>query len=185
MVCGNGKRGRESPEKYEVENRETMRKMKALANILSFTFILFLPAVGLSQTTTAKIEDLGWIAGCWESSDKGVLISEQWMKPAGGMMMGMGRTVKSGKTTTFEFVRIVQDASGIAYVAKPAENATETPFKLVKWSAAEAIFENVEHDFPQRVIYRRSGDKLLPRIEGTVGGKLKGIDFPMTRVDCN
>lgn len=164
-----------------------MKKIKTLIITLSVTILLLLPAVIRSQSLTAKIEDLGWIAGCWESGnkEKNLLISEQWMKPAGGTMIGMGRTVKDGKTVAFEFLRLAPDASGIAYIAKPSENTTETAFKLVKSGAMEATFENLEHDFPQRIIYRRNGDNLVARIEGTMSGKLKGIDFQMTKTGCN
>jgi hypothetical protein len=51
--------------------------------------------------------------------------------------------------------------------------------------AGEVVFENLQHDFPQRIIYRSlSGDRLAARIEGVRGGLLKGIDYPMKRVNC-
>jgi len=102
------------------------------------------------------------------------------------MMIGMGRTIKSGKAVDWEFMRIEERGTDIFYLAKPKENAGETPFKLIRSSAAEAVFENPEHDFPQRVIYRlaKSGN-LEARIEGTTSdGKAKGIDFPMDRKKC-
>ena len=102
------------------------------------------------------------------------------------MMIGMGRTIKGGKAVDWEFMRIEQRGKDLYYLAKPKENAAETPFKLIRSSASEAVFENPEHDFPQRVIYRlaKSGN-LEARIEGTASdGKVKGIDFPMDRKKC-
>ena len=53
-------------------------------------------------------------------------------------------------------------------------------------SANELIFENPQHDFPQRVIYRLQTDgSLLGRIEGVSKGKEKAVDFPMTRAGCD
>ena len=72
----------------------------------------------------------------------------------------------------------------VFYVAKPSQNAAETFFKLVKSSPNEAIFENPEHDFPQRIIYRRSGDKITARIEGTNNGKPAAMDYPFTKAAC-
>ena len=140
------------------------------------------------QTTTYRIASLEWLSGCWESRNdaKQLVLSEQWMKPGGGMMIGMGRTVKSGKVVDWEFMRIEQRGTDVYYLAKPKENAGETPFKLIRSSPSEAVFENLEHDFPQRVIYRlaKSG-KLEARIEGTESnGNVKGIDFPMDRQKC-
>src|SRR5262245_7942557 len=86
-----------------------------------------------------KIDDLNWIAGCWEVNrpERKSVIAEQWMSPSGGAMIGMGRTVRDGKMTEFEFLRIVDDGTAINYIAKPSANKDETPFKLVKWSAGE------------------------------------------------
>jgi Protein of unknown function (DUF2442) len=49
----------------------------------------------------------------------------------------------------------------------------------------EVVFENLEHDFPQRVIYKLDGDGVLrASIEGLQKGQLKTIEFPMRKVDC-
>jgi hypothetical protein len=45
--------------------------------------------------------------------------------------------------------------------------------------------ENLEHDFPQRVIYQRRGaDSLVARIEGTTPSGSRSVDYPMRRVRC-
>ena len=41
---------------------------------------------------------------------------------------------------------------------------------------------NLAHDFPQRVIYRRDGERLAARIEGTVGGQARGKEWVFQRV---
>jgi hypothetical protein len=147
---------------------------------------LSLCSIASAQSSMSKIEDFGWLAGCWEFNDaaKNRIVSEQWMKPAGQMMLGMGRTVKGGKTTGFEFTRIVERPGGIFYIAKPAENTEETEFRLIRNANNEAVFENPAHDFPQRVIYRRTKDGLSARVEGKIGDNLKGIDYPYSRAAC-
>ena len=99
-------------------------------------------------------------------------------------MLGMSRTVKNGKTTGFEFLRIVEDESGIHYISRPSQNKEETSFKLTKSDAREVVFENPTHDFPQRIIYRLEKTNLFARIEGKNNGKFMGIDFPMTKAKC-
>ena len=48
------------------------------------------------------------------------------------------------------------------------------------------VFENPQHDFPQRIIYRLEKDgSLLARIEGVNQGREKGINFPMKRAKCD
>ena len=154
--------------------------------LLTAVFILAVPSDTVAQNGKATLGDLSWLGGCWEMNlpDKQLLITELWMKPAGGMMIGAGRTVKNGRAVDHEFLRIVEEPDGIYYVAKPTANKEETRFKLIKSLSGEIVFENPTHDFPQRVMYKLSGDKLTGRIEGTKDGKTRGIDFPYTRVKC-
>jgi len=128
----------------------------------------------------------GWMQGCWQATGAEAGSGEQWTSAAGGTMLGMSKTVKGGKTVEFEFVRIAEVEPGkLAYIAQPS-GAAPTTFSLLRHSDTEFVFENLGHDFPQRVMYRRAGDKLLhARIEGSVKGKHKGIDFPMQRVACD
>lgn len=154
----------------------------SVKSIFTVLFVVCSAAMVYGQS----IDDLKWLSGCWESNDaeKELLITEQWMRPAGGMMIGAGRTVKGGKAVDYEFLRIIEDAGSIFYVAKPTANKEETRFKLIKATANEIVFENPAHDFPQRVMYRLEAEKLLARIEGTQNGKIRGVDFPMTRAKC-
>jgi hypothetical protein len=70
-------------------------------------------------------------------------------------------------------------------VAKPSGQA-EASFKLVKYENQEAVFENPQHDFPQRIIYKLEKDgSLAAAIEGMSKGQLKRIGFPMRRAKCD
>ena len=148
--------------------------------------ILVISSAAIAQTPKPTINDLSWLSGCWEANRKGREISEQWMKPSGRMMLGMGRTVADGKTVEFEFLQIREDSDGaIQYVAKPS-GQPEAAFKLIKLQNREAIFENADHDFPQRIIYRlQPAGSLFARIEGKLQGQIRGIDYPMTRGRCD
>jgi len=150
--------------------------------------LFFSTAIGCfgQANPITSIADLDGMSGCWERNDKakGLVITEQWMSPAGTSIIGMGRTVKNGKTVGFEYMRIEQKSDGIFFIAKPSENKEETAFKLKSSTLNEAVFENPEHDFPQRVIYKLLGNKMIGRIEGNQDGKFLGIDFPMEKVRC-
>lgn len=151
---------------------------------LSFVFMLMC-SQALAQEAKPAVGDLAFMTGCWELNVKssGMVISEHWMKPAGGSLIGMSRTVKGDKTVGFEFLRIAEKPDGVFYIARPSEAKEETAFKLVKTAKGEAVFENLAHDFPQRIIYRSDKtDSLFARIES--GDKKKGMDIPMTRANC-
>lgn len=101
------------------------------------------------------------------------------------MMLSTSQTVKGSKTISFEFLRIIENETGIYYISKPSENKEETAFKLIKFNNNEVVFENPEHDFPQRIIYKlEKGTSLFARIEGKKNGKEMGINFPMNRTKC-
>ena len=142
----------------------------------------------LAQEAKPTLQSVAFISGCWEINipERKRLTTEQWMSPVGNAMIGMSRTIRADKMSGFEHLRIVLDDTGIYYFSKPSENKEETQFKLVKWAANDVTFENPTHDFPQRIIYKLvSPTTLTARIEGTMNGKMNGIDFPMTRAKCS
>jgi hypothetical protein len=147
---------------------------------------MLMTSIVFCQHLSTGLDSLAWLAGCWEATAAGRIVSEQWMKPLGNMMMGMSRTVKNGRTIAYEQIRLVRSEDGlIRYVAHPS-GQNETAFTLVHTGDRLAVFENFGHDFPTRIIYRRiSSDSLLARIEGTVNGKPRTADFVYARADCD
>jgi len=147
--------------------------------------VLLWCGIAPAQEKKTTIADFAWLAGCWDGSGGGRESLEQWMKPSGQTMLGMSRTVANGKTVAYEFIQLREQDGDLFYVAKPSGQA-EASFKLVKSGNQEAVFENPQHDFPQRIIYRLEKDgSLSAAIEGMSKGKLKHIDFPMKRAKCD
>ena len=137
----------------------------------------------LLLTAAADINQLGWIAGCHVMETPRIKIEEQWMKPDGGMMLGINRTIRGGKAVAHEFLRIDAKDGAVIYTGLVGTKG-ETPFKLTTQTETEVIFENPTHDFPQRIIYRKTADGIVARIDGTVNGKERHEDFPMKSVPC-
>ena len=130
------------------------------------------------------IERLAWISGCWEFTAGERTVEEQWMAPRGNAMIGMSRTVRGGRLVAWETVLLREDSTGaITYNAFPSGQAPAV-FPAVEVSDSHAVFANPSHDFPQRIIYRRRGDTLAARVEGTIGGAARGSDFPYLRAPC-
>jgi hypothetical protein len=160
-------------------------KRFALATALSLSLLVSTAhAVEPLGAPPATIGDLSWLAGCWDLLDADPGSEEVWLAPAGGVMLGVARTVRHGKTVAWEVLQIRETEPGrIVLIAKP-HNQPEAVFDLAAREATAATFENAAHDFPQRILYRRDGDRLVGRIEGTEGNETKGFDFPMQRRDC-
>ena len=146
------------------------------------TSLLMVPALLLGDSGPV-IGDLSWMTGCWEGMQGQRKIEEHWTKPSGQTLLGMSRTVIQDKTVAFEFMRIHRDDSGFLFTAQPS-GQKEASFRLKQATADGVTFENPEHDFPQRIIYRREPGGLFARIEGKRNGQERGMDFPMKRTPC-
>jgi hypothetical protein len=149
-------------------------------------------AVGSSPVGTstpvgaADLSHLTWLEGCWASATGEAGTGEFWLPLAGGTLLGVSRTVHDGKTTAHEFMQIRALPDGrVAFIGQPSGQAS-TAFPAVSISATEVVFANPAHDFPQRITYRLEEEqKLLARIDGPVGGKLRVIDFRFIRTPCD
>jgi hypothetical protein len=139
---------------------------------LALLFALSGPGYGGSA-----IDRVGWISGSWKLDDGSRTIHEVWMVPLGGTMLGMSRTVKNGKTTEFEYVRIEEREGVLVYVANPS-GQKPAEFRQLELTDSLIVFSDPAHDFPQRIRYERKADgSLLARIEGEIGGKSRSVDF--------
>ena len=125
-----------------------------------------------------------WMAGCWSGQSGPMTFEEQWTRPVSGSMMGMSRVLKAGRVAFSEFMRIDTKDGALVYTPRIGSKQAPVEFRLKSQSDSEVVFENPVHDFPQRILYRRTGDELRGRIEGTASGKARSEDFPMKRVSC-
>ena len=111
----------------------------------------------------------------------GVAMEELWTGPRGGALLGLHRDVKGQRLLSWEFLRIQATDAGIVYFASP-RSAPPTAFKLVEAGDKRAVFENKEHDFPQRILYWVDAKGALhARIEGPQGGKTVAEEWAWTR----
>lgn len=140
--------------------------------------------VAASAQGRDDVRTAGWLAGCWELRGGARVTTEMWMAPSGGLMLGASRTVVRDTAREHESLRLSMRDGKLTYTAIPSRQA-ETSFPAILVSDTALVFENLTHDFPQRIIYRRVGaDSVVARIEGPRNGQTRGIDFPMRRVSC-
>lgn len=130
-----------------------------------FLVALILSAVA---TTTGDLEGLRFLSGIWQGESGKASIEEHWTEAGGGTMLGVSRTIVSGKTVAFEYLRIEARPDGVFYVAQPG-GRPPTDFKLTKVSAGLAVFENPEHDHPKIIRYRFGENSLVAEVEGDEG----------------
>jgi|SRR5829696_5095711 len=128
------------------------------------------------------LHDLAWLAGDWQMTKGKQCIEEHWTAPSANMLVGTSRTVESGRTVSFEFVRIEARTDGVYYVAQPG-GRPPVDFKLSTELGPELIFLNPGHaDHLRRIVYRREGDDgLFARVEGESGGRAFAEDYAYRR----
>ncbi len=130
------------------------------------------------------IERVAWLQGCWETSTAERTIEEQWMAPRSANMVGMSRTVRRNALVAYEFLLLREAGDRLEYESHPSGQRSAT-FLSTMVSEVMVLFENPEHDFPQRIGYRREGaSSLVAWIEGIDKGQARRIEFPYRRVKC-
>jgi len=143
--------------------------MRAMKKSMLLCILVALPVTAANMPV--------WMAGSWRLDG----VEEHWTTADGGLMLGMSKTVKPGGKVQFEFLRVAPIDGKPAYLAMPQAHPATT-FEFKSATANRIVFENLKHDFPQRVIYWRDGEKLCARIEGLLQGKVQGEEWCYSRV---
>jgi hypothetical protein len=144
-------------------------------------------AAAAVQLPAAAVESLDWLEGHWRADETSArnevrFTEEVWLEGIAGKMIGIGRSVRGRTTTAFEYMRIEQSEAGLTFVAQP-NGAPPTRFPMIKHGRSEIVFENRATDYPQRVAYRREGDRLTATISLADGSKPMRWSFRRTRPD--
>jgi Domain of unknown function (DUF6265) len=135
------------------------------------------------QASTGRLLDgAAWLAGEWVLVEGDRCTEEHWTKPSSNMMIGTSRSVRAGRTTSFEFMRIEARPDGVFFVAQPSGHPP-VDFKLAAAAGPELVFLNPGHaDHLSRVVYRRiDAEAMTGRIEGADAGKTFAVDYPYRR----
>lgn len=155
--------------------------MRSFPTALGFVLAL----IAISPVRAGQLDSLSWLTGCWDNPQGEAGSGEYWLPLAGGTMLGIGKTVRNGKTVEYEFLRLHADAEGRAVYTATPSGQQETSFIASRIGEATATFENPSHDFPQRITYTKVGQRrMVVRIEGQRAGKLRAVDFQFAKVSC-
>ena len=138
--------------------------------LAALVFSLFTSFTGGAATPA----DLAFLKGAWESQAGTMKFEERWTEEAGGLMLGVARTLKGDRAVMFEFLRIEFRRDGVFYVAQPGGHP-KTEFKLTTFDSKSATFENPAHDHPKVIRYSASAD-------GTLKAELDGAEGRQTFV---
>ena len=127
-------------------------------NRLRLAFLLAVTLAPLSpQSTDAQsLEAAAFMESCRVQDRGGVRPEEIWMAPAGGIMLGMARVVRTGRPASWESV-LVHIADGTLAFSESPSGQPPADFTSAEATAPTLRFENRTHDFPQTIEYRPEG----------------------------
>ena len=120
-----------------------------------------------------SLDSLEWLNHRWVSKAEQNISVETWVKVSDMSFEGVGEVIdaNTGKIGFSESLRILQMSGEVFYLAKVNENPFPIAFKLIECSQQVAIFENPEHDFPQRLEYRGQSQSTLKVTVSGQGGR--------------
>lgn len=142
----------------------------------------------VANTIFAQDRFRNFLEGRWKNKDSDTF--EQWDRTADGGLKGIGYTKEASGTVVMEYLEIYTRNNETVYSAfVPGQNGgAPVDFVLVR-SDSVVVFENLNHDFPQRIAYHMSGKQHM-RIEvsGSGGGDfslhmVKQVDPPPAETD--
>lgn len=137
------------------------------------------------QTIQSDFEKISWLIGTWKQKTKRGTIYETWHQQYDYLLEGRSYSISEKDTSVFETIQILQKDGSLYYIPRVlGQNNTEAiEFKCSQLTNNQMRFENLDHDFPQIITYRKVGnDSLLASISGIRDNESREILFPMTRM---
>ena len=152
---------------------------------LLITQFLLLTQFAFSQSNPIPLIKK-WIIGSWKTSlPKGYII-ETWSYENDSTLKSTSHIIKPNGDSMLQELVNLEYKKGISnYVVTAVDQNDNLPvsFKLIKYQNKKLIFENSQHDFPQRITYKLvSKNKMLAWIEGTIKGEFNKREFEMKRM---
>ncbi len=141
---------------------------------------------GMNTGGSSTMKQVKWLSGTWENKAQRGSIFENWKTGDDSTLIGRSYSIRNGKdTVVFETIQLRQRNGALYYVpiARGQNNNQPVPFKMTLLTKDQMVFENPEHDFPQKITYTRMAkDSLLAEISGTVKGQARSQKFPMKKI---
>jgi hypothetical protein len=132
----------------------------------------------------SKIAQARWMIGSWYNESVTPISYEVWRELDDTTFMGRSYSVRGEDTVTTEFIRLEQRGNEMSYIPRVPDQNSGMPvkFKLTSIDENRLIFENPDHDFPQKITYHLvSPDSLVAEISGVFKDQHRSRQFPMKR----
>ncbi len=149
-----------------------------------FWLLLMAFSCGMNKTDTVEGFRFDQLCGKWMDINEDTAFNEEWKRVDEGLLEGRGYVLSENDTVFIESLAIEIENGEAVYQAQVSNqnNERKVPFEALEQSKNKIIFENVQHDFPQRIIYElTSKDELRVAIEGYENGVYRKLKFDFER----
>lgn len=142
-------------------------------------YVLLIVMIGFSASAQ-QIKTVQWMLGTWKISTPQGTIVEIWQPKNDSTLQGRSFFVKNNTDTIPQESIEMAYRNGDWYYSPTVLNQNAgkpISFKVIFMRGTEFISENPEHDFPQRIAYRRFKQNMFASIEGKRNGKFGKQNF--------
>lgn len=153
-------------------------------HIIYLLLVLLAHGPVIQAAAQQELQLLHQLVGRWKMQTQKGEIWEQWELEK-QQLKGVSFSVKSKDTTLLEDVILGMHNGKLSYAPHTSGDKEQSRvyFTLVKNTATQFEFENLQHDFPQRIVYHFIGtDSLHAWIEGPMDGKTHQQHYYYKRV---
>lgn len=131
------------------------------------------------------IEKAHWLIGKWQQRSAKGILTEAWYKPDDSTMVGISFFMAGSDTLSLENIRMEQRNGMLTYIpiVRDQNNGQAVYFALANITDSALVFENPEHDFPQKISYSlRADDSLVAIVSAVKEGKERSQIFRMGKM---
>ncbi|BAV07342.1 hypothetical protein SAMN05421788_10236 [Filimonas lacunae] len=154
--------------------------MKRIITLLAFTCLGF-----IIPMPSSKLQQARWILGVWQQKAGKRTQIEEWKQADDSTFTGRSYFLKGKDTVLLEQTTLEYRHQQLFYVPVVQGQNNEQPvrFTLTDIQIGKLVFENKEHDFPQKITYQRiTQDSAVAEIAGMLKGSYQARPFPMKRI---
>jgi K+/H+ antiporter YhaU regulatory subunit KhtT len=140
---------------------------------------MYILVLFIATFQTSQIDDLQFLAGTWKVANKENY--ETWVLKEKGQLEGSSYKIRNNNKQVDEYLSIKNTGEKIIYTARVLNqnNAQPVEFTLNKMVKGRLSFENMAHDFPQKIQYTKLNDTTV--FVAVLGDNGKGFSYKMTR----
>lgn len=157
-----------------------MKKIIAIFILL----LVFISCQNSNKNDKIKLSD--WLIGKWENKSESGNLEETWTKVNDSTFQGKSYYIKGKDTLHFESIVLQQNGEELFYnpTVKGQNNDKPVTFKLTIITDKQLVFENLKHDYPQKIIYNLiTKDSLVAKISGIQQGKPSSDNYSMKKTE--